>query len=217
MVQPVQEKAEYKMKRLSLEAGFTLTELLVVVAIISILASIALPNFRQAHTKAMITRAQVDMRTIELALEAYHLDSNAYPPWTQNRVEGVDDRHPNQIRFYRLTTPVSYLSSIPVDPFSTRTNAEDWERWGFGYDYVDAFDRKNGIIDPDAWGHVWRINSWGPDRTNGYAGRYVGCVRGVPVFIYNSSNGVISNGDILRVGARGGPFASLYCPIQHRD
>jgi type II secretion system protein G len=193
--------------------AFTLTELLVVVAIIMILASIALPNFQGALMKAKVSRSHADMRTIEVALEAYKIETNHYPPWTQNRVVGTDDRHPNQIRYYRLTTPVSYLSQIPIDPFSTRANAEDWDRWGYAYDYVDAFDEKNGILEPAAWGHVWRINSWGPDTTNGYCGRYVGCVRGVPVFMYNPSNGIISKGDIVRVGAKGGPFMDLYCPI----
>lgn len=193
--------------------AFTLTELLVVVAIIMILASIALPNFHQAHIKAKVTRCHADMRTIEQALEMYKVDNNAYPPWTQNRVVGADDRHPNQIRYYRMTTPVAYLSTVPVDPFATKKNAEDWDHWSFAYDYVDAFDPMNGIVDPDAWGHVWRVNSWGPDGANGHAGRYVGCVRGVPVFLYNPSNGVISDGDILRVGPKGGPFLDLYCPV----
>ncbi len=197
--------------------GFSLTELLIVIAIISILAAIMLPNYQNALVRTKISRSHSEMRTIGMALEVYYTDYNAYPPWTQNLVTEVDDRHPNQIRYYRMTTPTAYLSEIPRDPFSTRANAFDWEKWGWGYDYVDAFDPKNGLIDPDAWGHVWRINSWGPDSTNGYAGRYIGCVCGKPEFLYCPTNGLTSAGDILRVGERGGPFYHYYCPIPNGD
>jgi prepilin-type N-terminal cleavage/methylation domain-containing protein len=106
-------------------AAFTLTELLVVVAVISILAAIALPNFLHAQVRARVAACHSDMRAIGMALEMYYTDHNTYPPWIQNRVTGVDDRHPNQIRYYRLTTPTAYLSEIPRDPFSTRANAVD--------------------------------------------------------------------------------------------
>ncbi len=198
-------------------SAFTLTELLVVVAIISILASIALPNFFQAQVKAKVTRCQADMRTISVALEVYHVDHNTYPPWTQNLVESHDDRHPNQIRYYRLTTPTAYMTEIPRDPFATYANQEDYEWWGWAYDYVDSFDPKNGMVDPHAWGHVWRINSWGPDNTNGYAGRYIGCIQGRPEFLYCPTNGLSSKGDILRVGEKGGPYLDRYCPIANGD
>lgn len=197
--------------------GFTLTELLVVVAIISILASIALPNFQNAQSRAKVTRTRADMRTIEVALETYHIDHNTYPPWTQNLVVGSDDRHPNQIRYYRLTTPVAYMTEIPRDPFATYVNQEDYDKWGWAYDYVDVFDSKNMGVDPHAWGHVWRINSWGPDNTNGFAGRYIGCIQGRPEFLYCPTNGITSAGDILRVGQKGGPFLDRYCPIANGD
>jgi hypothetical protein len=82
---------------------------------------------------------------------------------------------------------------------------------------VDAFDPQNFLLDPDAWGHVWRINSWGPDQTNGHAGRYIGCIHGKPEFLYHPSNGLTSAGDILRVGERGGPFQEYYCYIPNGD
>ena len=60
-------------------SGFTLIELLIVVAIIAILAAIAVPNFLEAQTRAKISRARADMRTITTGLESYHIDHNAYP------------------------------------------------------------------------------------------------------------------------------------------
>ena len=78
-----------------------------VVAIIALLAAIALPNFLEAQTRAKVSRAKADLRTVATALEAYRVDSNAYPP-----NDGVYNVLPCQI-----TTPVAYIAtSRLVDP-----------------------------------------------------------------------------------------------------
>ena len=51
--------------------GFTLVELLVVVAIIAILSLIAVPNFLEAQVRAKVSRARSDLRTVATGLEAY--------------------------------------------------------------------------------------------------------------------------------------------------
>ena len=61
-------------------SAFTLIELLIVVAIISILATIALPNFIEAQTRAKVSRAHAEMRTIATALESFAVDNGGYPP-----------------------------------------------------------------------------------------------------------------------------------------
>jgi len=97
--------------------AFTLIEILVVVAIISILASIAVVNFGEATVRAKVSRSKADLRSITVALESYAVDRNDYPPnpsvpgrgkqqfWGWNVVPG------------RLTTPVSYMTTLPADPF----------------------------------------------------------------------------------------------------
>ncbi len=185
--------------------AFTLIELLIVVAIIGILAAIAVPNFLNAQIRAKVSRAMSDMRNISLALETYRLDNNGYPPWA--------DLHPNHLRYNRLTTPTSYMSSIPTDPFANFVNPSDYETWGTAYDYVDR--------DPTAWGHMFRLNSWGPDGKNSYAGArdysspQQACPNGSPIFIYNPSNGLNSYGDIVWVGPKDDQMGQYYCPIQN--
>ncbi|MBY0548316.1 MAG: prepilin-type N-terminal cleavage/methylation domain-containing protein [Candidatus Obscuribacterales bacterium] len=65
------------MPRAERSCGFTLVELLVVVVIIGILASIALPNFIGAQEKAKTASVRGNMHTTQIASEAYATDSGA--------------------------------------------------------------------------------------------------------------------------------------------
>ncbi len=54
--------------------GFTLVEIMIVVAIIGLLVAIALPNFMKARRKAQIKATQASLKQIEGAYEQYLLD-----------------------------------------------------------------------------------------------------------------------------------------------
>ena len=56
--------------------GFTLIELMIVIAIIGVLAAIAVPNFRAARERANTRACYANQKTIAGALEMYNLDNN---------------------------------------------------------------------------------------------------------------------------------------------
>ncbi|MDX2175619.1 MAG: prepilin-type N-terminal cleavage/methylation domain-containing protein [Candidatus Sumerlaeia bacterium] len=92
--------------------AFTLIELLIVVAIIAILAAIAVPNFLEAQVRSKVSRVVSDMRSLRTGLEAYRIDANKYP-----ETDFGPFRNPSGKGLQRLTTPISYMTSVPTSPF----------------------------------------------------------------------------------------------------
>jgi general secretion pathway protein G len=135
------------------EAGLTLVELIVTVAILSILASAAVPiaRFQVKRTKERTLR--YDLWEIRRAIDAYKdaadkhafqtkVDSQNYPPDLQTLVDGVDVQG-KKVRFLR---------HIPLDPM---TGNDDWglrsmqddptsDSWG-GQNVFDVFTKSDGI------------------------------------------------------------------------
>lgn len=60
-------------------SGFTLIELMVVIVIIGVLISIALPNYIYSEKRAKIASLKSNARTLQVAVEAYNIDNNFYP------------------------------------------------------------------------------------------------------------------------------------------
>ena len=209
------------MKKIS---GFTLIELLIVVAIIGILAAIAVPNFMNAQIRAKVARCVSDMNMLAKCLEMYKMDQNNYPPCNQARVIGSGDNyHPNVIRYYRMTTPVAYMSSVPNDPFANWANPDDFAKWGGAYDMTTAyFNASTKAWSTSGWSRMWRLNSWGPDGINSWGGERMegvttsfGCPNGKPNFLYQASNGLRSLGDILWVGPKDDRATAIFCEISN--
>ena len=184
--------------------GFTLIELLIVVAIIAILALIAVPNFLEAQTRAKVSRVKTEMRTLAVALEAYRLDQPAYPPYFLSSTMRLQ---PTSRRLSPLTTPIVYITSIPIDIFGIKADDPNYD----AYDYVDE---ESGwrFLDPPydyqwTYGYAWIMNSMGPDLINQF--RSIG----YPDMFYDPTNGTVSTGDIVRAGPRGQYFQEYYVPI----
>jgi len=61
-------------------AGFTLVELVLVVVIVSVLAAIAIPNYRVVITKARAADLLGRIDVVEVGVQSYLGDNNAWPP-----------------------------------------------------------------------------------------------------------------------------------------
>ena len=59
--------------------GFTIIELLIVIAVIAILVGIALPRFKGMRDEGNITRAKGELRTLQTAVESFRIHTGAYP------------------------------------------------------------------------------------------------------------------------------------------
>lgn len=62
-------------------SGFTLVEMLVVILIIGILATLALPNFTKVRNKAKESQVKNNLHNLQLTLERYGTDNESYPAW----------------------------------------------------------------------------------------------------------------------------------------
>ncbi|MFW6304063.1 MAG: type II secretion system protein [Candidatus Sumerlaeota bacterium] len=150
--------------------GFSLIELLIVVAIIGILAAIAVPNFLEAQTRSKVSRMRADMRTLATGLESYIVDKGTYPVSAYRNNVDAD----TWFGYSALTTPVSYLSKIPKDIFSQSTGET-----GYGSGrrcppqlYTGTLelnltaptleDAVSGMLDAR---NFWVLVSYGPDST----------------------------------------------------
>ena len=178
--------------------SFTLIELLIVVAIIGILAAIAVPNFLNAQVRAKVTRTWSDLKALVNALEQYHLDRNSYVPDFDGI--GLSSSGSEIDTFKQLTTPVAYMSSIPLDVWIPRReeaagilrgkNERYFEYWGAG-----TGKTTNAVMIKYNMGYMMR--SVGPDKEETWLGDYEAAGRKTGQYTYDPSNGLISIGDIM--------------------
>jgi type II secretion system protein G len=93
------------------QRGFTLLEMMVVVAIVAILAAILIPNFTRARAQSQTAACMSNVKTIATALELYFTDHQNYPAATKANVDTGF-----------VTTMNGYLSQVPVDPAAGSTS-----------------------------------------------------------------------------------------------
>ncbi len=136
--------------------GFTLLELIVVVALLGLLAAIAIPVFSSYRDKAIIVLVRTDLRNIQRAMEMLASDTDKWPgPSDVGAIanDGIWDLNSPQAGlvatnggFPNWNGP--YIDSVPKDP------------WSSDY-FFDAHYHING-------GDYAVVGSFGPNKVGQY-------------------------------------------------
>ena len=128
-------------------AGYTLLEIMVVVFILGLLATLVAPKILGRTEDARRTKAIADMKAIEQALNLYRLDTGGYPTTAQG-LEALLHRPetPPVPRGYKAD---GYLERVPLDP------------WGHPFVYVYATGEAHFLL-----------RSYGADGVEGGEGRF---------------------------------------------
>lgn len=128
-----------------MKRGFTLIEMVITVAIISLLASVALPMAELEVQRSKEQDLRIALRQIRSALDAYRqaveegrvtngIAQSGYPPALKVLVEGVPDAgSPDRKR------RIYFLRRIPRDPMFDDPARPDEESWGIR-SYASSFD-----------------------------------------------------------------------------
>ncbi|WP_322026523.1 type II secretion system protein [Burkholderia sp. BCC1977] len=136
------------MKR-SRESGFTLIEMIVTVAIVAIMASVATPFFRMQQQRDKERELKTALREIRSAIDAYKLagdmgriarsaDSTGYPQSLDQLVAGaVDQRDPKGRKIH-------FLRRIPRDPMNPSSTIPAADSWGKRSYASEADDPREG-------------------------------------------------------------------------
>ena len=113
--------------RATVQRGFTLIELMIVMAIILVLATIASVHYRNAVLRSREAVLKSDLRVMNNAIQDYTRDKEAAP-------QSLDD----------LVNPQApYLREVPIDPM---THQKDWHT-DYGDLVLSPDQTNNGIVD----------------------------------------------------------------------
>lgn len=129
--------------------GFTLIELMVTLAIVALLSTIALPLAQVAVQRQKEQELRVALREIRTALDEYKraagegriaslLDGSGYPPNLQVLVNGVPDQRSATAR------KVFFLRAVPRDPFNSDPSLQAEQTWQLRSYQSDPADPKPG-------------------------------------------------------------------------
>lgn len=130
--------------------GFTLVELVITVAIVSLLATAVIPSAQLMYQRQRESELRDALRTIRTAIDAYkkaseagrikkEADKSGYPPDLQTLVDGVDDASsPKEgVKIY-------FLRRVPRDPFWPDVMSSPADTWGLRSYASSAEDPQQG-------------------------------------------------------------------------
>ena len=131
-------------------AGFTLVELMVVIVIIGLLATMVMINVMPSQDRAMVEKARADVSVLEQAMETYRLDNLVYPTTEQGLAALV--QAPAGLARPERYRQGGYVRRLPDDPWG---NAYQYRRPGrqaafdvysFGADGAEGGEGENADI-----------------------------------------------------------------------
>ena len=132
--------------------GFTLVELMVVIVIIGLLATVVAINVLPSQDRAMVGKARADIAVLEQALETYRLDNLTFPDDQQGLQALV--AAPSGLTRPERYRQGGYVRRLPEDP------------WGNPYQYRRA-SRHGGQFDVFSFGADGREGGEGDDADLG--------------------------------------------------
>jgi len=150
-IRRTQRDTYFAAQRRSKDAGFTLIEIMVVIAIIGILATLIVPKIMGRPDEARVVAAKQDVGTIVQALKLYRLDIGRYPTTDQGLKALVEK--PTSEPVPQNWKMGGYLDSLPKDP------------WGNVYQYANP--GTNGEIDVYSFGSDGKPGGIGLDADIG--------------------------------------------------
>ncbi len=122
------------------QAGFTLIEIMVVVAIIGILALIIVPNVVGKDDQARVTSTKASLSSVANALELYKLDNYRYPS-TEEGLDALVHRSQDS----RVFPDGGYLKKSPVDSWDNPlqymapgSNGKPYDLYSLGADNAEG-------------------------------------------------------------------------------
>lgn len=143
MGQPPEERV---MRRTSLQAGFTLIEIMVVVFILGLLVTLVAPRIIGRTDEARVTKAKADIKAIEESMHMFKLDNGFYPS-TGEGITALVQAPPRARRY----PPEGYLPRVPVDPWGNEyiylSDGREIVIKSLGADGVEGGDGYNADID----------------------------------------------------------------------
>ena len=107
------------LKSLRRQDGFTLVELMVVVAIIGLLSAVAIPNFKKDQAKAKVSEAKLQLSGLYMAMTSFFSDFNTYGGCLSYM--GFDPSGEKNSRYYGVG--FNEITTIPTAAYSSASNS----------------------------------------------------------------------------------------------
>ena len=132
------------------QSGFTLIEVIVVLVILGILASIVAPNVIGNVDKSRVVKAKQDIRAIESALQIYRVDNYKYPSTDQGLQALVEK--PSSGSEAKNWQKGGYIPKLPKDPWQndyqyiSPGESGDYDLYTLGADGVPGGEDYNADI-----------------------------------------------------------------------